>query len=119
MRKILLFTFTIMTLINLSAKVFSQSITTRPSDVVVTETPGVTAFPNPADKEITFTFKGMELPSVVVEVYEITGLFSTSFKPENDIQVLNVSEMKEGLYFYKVLYNGKVLITEKFVILRK
>ena len=77
------------------------------------------SYPNPASKTITFTFKGVDINAISVEVYELTGQPILTFKSENIQYILDVTSMKEGIYFYKVLYNGKVIKTEKFVILKK
>jgi len=79
----------------------------------------VSSFPNPASKTLTFTFKGGELSFISIEIYKLTGQPVLTFKPENLEYVLDVTGMEEGIYFYKVLYNGKVIKTEKFVVLKK
>lgn len=79
----------------------------------------VSSFPNPASTTLTFTFKGNELNLTTIEVYKLTGEQMLSFKPEGLQYALDVTSMEDGIYFYKIIYNGKVLKTEKFVVLKK
>ena len=111
-----------------SIKIFSQTITdklilsdsdTISSDLIYHGTVDISAFPNPASKIIIFTFRGVDYNALSVEVFELTGQPVLTFKFENTQYILDVTEMKEGIYFYKVLYNGKVVKTEKFVINKK
>jgi phage tail sheath gpL-like len=79
----------------------------------------VSSFPNPASVTLTFTFKGNELNLTTIEIYKLTGEQTLSFKPEGLQYTLDVTSMEDGIYFYKIIYNGKVLKTEKFVVLKK
>jgi hypothetical protein len=79
----------------------------------------VSSFPNPARTTLTFTFKGNEFNLTTIEIYKLTGEQMLSFKPEGLQYTLDVTSMEDGIYFYKIIYNGKVLKTEKFVVLKK
>lgn len=87
--------------------------------VVQNDPVSISVFPNPASKSITFTFKGLDLEFVKVQVFEITGGPVKMFIPENSQYTMDLTMMKEGIYFYNVQYNGKVVKTEKFVVLKK
>jgi hypothetical protein len=79
----------------------------------------VSTYPNPASKTLTFTFKGDEINLASIEIYKLTGQMILNFKPENQQYILDVTSMEDGIYFYKIIYNGEVLKTEKFVVLKK
>ena len=79
----------------------------------------VKVYPNPASKAVTFSFVNSDLQLIKVKVFEITGLEISSFIPSAANYVFDVSALKEGLYFYSVLNNGKVIQSEKFVVLKK
>lgn len=79
----------------------------------------VKVFPNPASKDLTFSFSGADIQAIEVDIYELTGLEIAAFRPQTNTYIFDVSSLKEGLYFYNVLYNGKVIQSEKFVVLKK
>ena len=128
MKKIYLTQIIILIFLIPSIRIFSQTIidksifsdsNTISAARIYSLNADISSFPNPASKTITFTFKGVDINAISVEVYELTGQPILTFKSENIQYILDVTSMKEGIYFYKVLYNGKVIKTEKFVILKK
>jgi hypothetical protein len=79
----------------------------------------VSAFPNPASKTLTFVFKENDINFLSVEIYKLTGQPLLTIRPDNVQYTIDVTSMEEGIYFYKVIYNGKIVKTEKFMVLRK
>lgn len=79
----------------------------------------VISYPNPASKSLTFSLKGIDFNSVEIEIFELTGQPVMTIKPDNTQYTIDVSAFKEGIYFYKVVSNGVVLKSEKFIVLKK
>lgn len=86
---------------------------------VMSSNVSVTATPNPASKSLTFVLKGVEFSKVEIEVFELTGQPVMTVHPDNIQYTIDVTSFKEGMYFYKVISSGKVLKSEKFIVLKK
>ena len=78
----------------------------------------ITAYPNPAETEITLAFQNTEHHNnMLLECYNIFGQKVHSEKIYKGQQQtrLNVSDWSKGLYFAVVKSNGKVAGTERFI----
>ena len=62
-------------------------------------------YPNPVSDVLTFNFKG-EYGEATLELYDVKGQKLKSVTIENN-EILNVSELKSGLYFYILNVGGK------------
>ncbi len=78
----------------------------------------ITAYPNPAETEITLAFANTEYhTNMLLECYNIYGQKVHSekiYKGQQQIK-LRISEWSKGLYFAVVKSNGKVAGTERFI----
>ncbi|HNW97243.1 MAG TPA: T9SS type A sorting domain-containing protein [Bacteroidales bacterium] len=100
-----------------SFQVFSQSF--KDEAIINKEKINIFSYPNPANKILTFSFTGIELSKTEIEIFELTGQPVMKVKPDNEQYTIDVLNLKEGIYFYKIIYNGEIITTEKFVVLRK
>jgi hypothetical protein len=78
----------------------------------------ITAYPNPAETEITLAFENTEHhSSMLLECYNIYGqkVHSEKIYKGQQQTKLDVSNWSKGLYFAVVKSNGKVVGTERFV----
>jgi hypothetical protein len=78
----------------------------------------ITAYPNPAETEITLAFENTEHHSnMLLECYNIYGqkVHSEKIYKGQQQTKLDVSDWSKGLYFAVVKSNGKVAGTERFV----
>lgn len=64
--------------------------------------------PNPVSAEITLTFSS-DLNSLKkdVSIYDLKGRLMYTFKLSENKKTINISELANGLYFIKVISNGK------------
>ncbi len=79
----------------------------------------ITAYPNPAETEITLAFENTEHHSnMLLECYNIFGqkVHSEKIYKGQQQTKLSVSNWSKGLYFAVVKSNGKVAGTGKFVV---
>ena len=53
-----------------------------------------------------------------MEIFKLTGQPILTIIPNDKQYILDVASMDEGIYFYKVLYNGKLVKTEKIMIIK-
>jgi hypothetical protein len=78
----------------------------------------ISASPNPANEEVTFTYTLIPGSSGKIIILQITGTVIS----ENPVQgthgnfVLDTREIKAGLYFYYLMADGKVCSAKKFVV---
>lgn len=79
----------------------------------------ISTYPNPASKSLTFSIKGVDLSSVEIEIFELTGQPVMIVHPDNMQYTIDVTSFMEGMYFYKFVSSGKVLKSEKFIVLKK
>jgi hypothetical protein len=91
------------------------------ADVVISAPEISNAYPNPASGKVNFDYK---LPASVAKAsIKVTNLLGTVIddvileKTEGKIS-LNVSNLKNGIYFYSLMINNSATITRKFVVKR-
>ncbi len=82
------------------------------------EKAAVSTYPNPAVTKLNFVFETNNLDLLIVEVFKLTGQPIITIIPNDKQYILDVTSMEEGIYFYKVLYNGKLVKTEKFMVIK-
>jgi hypothetical protein len=79
--------------------------------------------PNPAKNQIYLNWKlleGMNPEKVTLSVYNIQGklVLTNTLNQEVGIQEINVSNYPTGIYLYQLQYEGILLHSEKFEVLR-
>lgn len=72
-------------------------------------------YPNPSEDNITVK---LDYPGEYsfIELIDIHGKIILSKQLENTISIINVKDMKEGLYLYKIWNNNNLLATGKIII---
>jgi len=81
-------------------------------------TENIKVFPNPVNNDLYFSFDGMDISKVNVEIFEPSGKSIIATKPDNMQFKINVSGLNEGIYFYKIVFEGEVVKNGNFVIIR-
>lgn len=97
--------------------VFSQS-NNELTVINQNEKVAVSTYPNPAVTKLNFTFETNNINLLIVEIFKLTGQPILTIIPNDKQYSLDVASMEEGIYFYKVIYNGKLVKTEKFMIIK-
>jgi hypothetical protein len=72
-----------------------------------------TLFPNPAENKITIQMNNGSADEVVI--YNLNGAKLTSVINQNEVYTIDVSKFEKGIYFAKVMKEGVLLSTQKFV----
>ena len=78
-------------------------------------------YPNPNNGTMQFTYSLMQQGAAIFELYNITGTLINTYKlqqGESNVLLINETELKNGIYFYKVIVNGEVINNEKIVIIK-
>ena len=87
--------------------------TTAVSEV---ESTNVSVYPNPATDLLHFDLS-KQFHSVNIQLYDITGKMVNTYNFENSQQVvMNVDKLSPGIYFYKLLVEGKLVKTERVIV---
>jgi hypothetical protein len=64
-------------------------------------------FPNPASDFVNFNFS--EIGKTRIDILDITGHLVKQIEADNEkLQKINISDLSNGLYIYKVYQNGKL-----------
>jgi hypothetical protein len=80
----------------------------------------INCFPNPVIDKGTITFTIGKEGRCVIRLYDITGRFvktlaDQTVEPGEQTISIDLSELQEGLYVYRVILNGSPLVTAKIV----
>ena len=97
--------------INSLGTVFKYCIPTEISENVYQEK--ISIFPNPSNSE--FNFSGLKDESFI-EVFDVIGRKVYFSKTKGDTQVINLREMGNGIYFYKVFQLNEPVQFGKIVV---
>ena len=79
----------------------------------------IKVYPNPAQNQLFID--GLQLQSgdnAEVQVYSTLGQLVLRSKLNNGITPIGISSLADGSYFYKVVQNGNVVLTDKLIILK-
>ena len=91
----------------------SSGTTTAVSEI---DNSTASVYPNPASELIHFDMS-KQYNSVSIQLYDITGKMvnSVSFNKTQEM-VMDINRFSPGIYFYKLITDGKLLKTERIVI---
>jgi hypothetical protein len=80
----------------------------------------IKVFPNPANEVIYIKYDLKECKTGYVEIYNSVGTKIESFVLETNKNsiTINISNIKSGVYYYKVISNERVICFEKLVVIR-
>lgn len=70
-------------------------------------------FPNPTEDKITIQMNNGSADEVVI--YSLNGAKLTSVKQQNEAYIIDVSQFEKGIYFAKIIKDGALISTQKFV----
>lgn len=70
-------------------------------------------YPNPAENKITIQLSTGSADEVVI--YNLNGAKLTSVNHQNEAYIIDVSQFEKGIYFVKILKEGALISTQKFV----
>lgn len=65
----------------------------------------VNVYPNPANKELTLSFKANSVADVII--YDVLGNKQKSSTHTGNLSTIDVSDLKPGIYFIRVIEDGK------------
>lgn len=78
----------------------------------------ITVFPNPSSEEFTIEINLSEQEDMLAEIYDLAGKKLSTTDVTTGQNTIGISFLPEGSYFVSVKKEGKVLTTERVVILR-
>ncbi len=91
----------------------AASTTTAVNEV---ENSSTNVYPNPATEIIHFDLS-KQFNSVTVQLYDITGkMIATSSFSKAQEMVMDINKFSPGVYFYKLITDGRLLKTERIVL---
>lgn len=76
----------------------------------------ISVFPNPCNEQISIQFKSANNSSKVINIYDTAGKLVHNLTTKNEFEILDLFELKNGLYIIEVLDNN---ITSKCKIIKK
>ena len=81
----------------------------------------IKVYPNPAIKQFTVEFKDVINGNALIEVYNSIGKLELTDNMEQGIyiKIVDVSNLNDGFYFYKISINGTNVSTGKITVLNK
>ena len=76
------------------------------------------AYPNPASSVVCFNYDVSMADNAVVSVYNLLGqeVMSERLNSTHGQASFSVADLNEGIYFCKLMVNGRVMKTEKFIV---
>ncbi|MES2515343.1 MAG: T9SS type A sorting domain-containing protein [Bacteroidota bacterium] len=76
----------------------------------------VSAYPNPFSNNITFKLTGTDMKQFDIVLYDVLGKeVKREEKITEQTATMDVSELNAGIYFYKLIQNGKAITTGKLI----
>ena len=72
-------------------------------------------YPTPMVDNLTIETNGIASESLSVDFFDITGKLIDESSLRENINVLNVTDLKPGIYFVRVYNNEELLLTRKVV----
>ena len=86
-----------------------------------TKTNAVHVYPNPAKEMVTIAFDQPITNDGIIEIWSIMGnkLLSNTIAQASVKQIVNVSSLVSGIYFYVIYVNGDKFTSGKLIILNK
>ncbi len=74
----------------------------------------ISAYPNPASTQVNINLGNNQID--FINILDLTGKVVDRIQVSNAVEVVNLAEYENGIYFYQIVNDGKVLITEKIVV---
>jgi hypothetical protein len=86
----------------------------------LTQEVGVTAYPNPAQDQLTIKYNAQAAMVSDVVVYNVVGAVvkTVSVSNQNGLVNVNTADLQNGLYIYELRSNNAAIATQKFNVLR-
>ena len=77
----------------------------------------ISMYPNPANETVKIQFAhGYKMPDIIT-ITDITGKILMQEKANNGGNIINISALKNGIYFCKIADKNAVVRTEKLVVI--
>jgi len=75
-------------------------------------------YPNPANSFVKFNYDYSEMGNTTLEIYSLLGSLvrKVNFTNNTGTKQINIGDLEEGFYFYKVANGSKELKTGKFIV---
>jgi hypothetical protein len=80
--------------------------------------PQIRVYPQPANENVNLEIKNLQLAKVTFSLYDLIGkvILSTEIDYTNQTIVLKTSDLQEGIYFYQIVADNKVVATSRLII---
>jgi len=77
-------------------------------------------YPNPANNNITIKFTQEHFQNGRVEIYDLSGkmILKQKIESNSDHIELNTENWKAGIYSYKIIIDGNIVVADKLVIVK-
>jgi hypothetical protein len=89
------------------------------NDNFIGNQPKLMAYPNPADKFVTFEYENVKGSDAKLVVYNLLGSVVKEIELRNNsgtLKNINTSDLKDGIYFYSLVINNESKDTQKLII---
>jgi hypothetical protein len=82
--------------------------------------PKTSLLPNPNNGNMTLSYSLAKNESGSIIVYDIAGRFIVEYKLDNETNTMLIvnDELKNGIYLYNIIIDGKVISSDKIVIIK-
>lgn len=74
----------------------------------------ISAFPNPASTHVNISLGDNQID--FINILDLTGKVVDRIQVSNAIEVVSLTDYQSGIYFYQIVNDGEVLLTEKIVV---
>ena len=74
----------------------------------------ISAYPNPANTHVNISLGNNEID--FINILDLTGKIVDRIQVSNAVEVISLTDYQSGIYFYQIVNDGEVLITEKIVV---
>jgi len=81
--------------------------------------PSISIYPNPASQYLQINTNLPDKTPTTIQIYDVLGKLKLELPiQENGEMLLNTSKWANGLYFYRLIQNGKTLISNKLMVVQ-
>jgi hypothetical protein len=75
----------------------------------------VIVYPNPTENQLNISFSASLTESAEMQIFDITGRCVKSLKLTNSFSTVNIDNLTNGIYFYRILYKENIISRDKIV----
>jgi hypothetical protein len=81
---------------------------------------GLKIYPNPNDGNMRLDYYLKDSQEGLMLIFDVTGKLIKSIRMNSNTNslVINETELKQGIYLFKILVNGELIVSDKLVIIK-